>query len=139
MTTNTTAVTGERTAVRTKYSIVKSFRDGHVFVRENATGRIAVGDQSGFIFGDRRYFIERTDDGILWLDITRPVTLIKRRSRRSVHQLGYMISIPLLRPRGERTSTIGTDAEATFCHSLGMDVQGEGDPFVAEILAIKRG
>ena len=118
-----------------KYSSLKAFRNGHVFLRENATGRIAVGDQSGYIYGDTRYFVERTDDGVLWLDVTRPVTLFKRKGRWS----GYYVSIPLLTPSGKATNTIGTDAEASFCHAAaGMDVVGQGDAFTAEIIAIKR-
>jgi hypothetical protein len=125
-------------APRSKYTILKAFLAGHVFLRENATGRIAVGDQSGYIHGDCRYYVERTDDGVLWLDITRPVTLVKRSGRRQSHQLGYFVSIPLLNSIGKATSTIGTDAEASFCHSIGMDVVGSENQFVAEIIAIKR-
>jgi hypothetical protein len=66
-----------------RFALLQSYRAGHRWFIDNATGRIAIADQSGDT-------PDRTDDGILYLDTTRDVG---------------ESTIPLVHPTGEPTRT----------------------------------
>jgi hypothetical protein len=128
---NITNQTDERTAARfgfrdtrpRKWEHIYSIKGGHRFFRDPETGRIAIADQSGdgsAIYG--RVTIgwpHQTDDGVLWLDVTRPILFFKRYRSGGAHY-----SIPLLYPNGKSGQTIGNEAEAAYCaEAFGMTIK----------------
>lgn len=78
---------------------------GHRYFRDmNAHGRVAVADNSGD-------YPHQTDDGVLWLDTTRPIII--------GHGATFSASIPLLRddvvgPCGMGTCWTGEDVDGAI-------------------------
>lgn len=92
----------------TSWKLIKAFTNGHRFF-EDEKRRIAVGDQSGSI-------PEHTDDGILWLDTTRPIFCTPR-----------IFALPLTYPSGRQTHTPISEAEACYCiryHDFKVQIGG---------------
>lgn len=84
---------------------------GHKFFREKESYRIAIADWSGST-------PEKTDDGVLWLDATRPIVVSFSSSRRLVTWL------PLQRPDGRETHAPTDLQTALFAVGLaGMKVE----------------
>ena len=85
---------------------------GHKFFL-GKTGRIAIADWSGDT-------PEQTDDGVLWLDPSRPMRFYLRRGE-------LLVTIPLVRDDGRETSTCSDVLTAEFAHRFGrMQVEIEG-------------
>jgi hypothetical protein len=70
-----------------KWKLVLKVPNGHRYFEEVGTGRIAMADNSGGT-------PDLTDDGILYLDTSRPVAF------------GQDAQIPLLTPTGDKRSTV---------------------------------
>lgn len=96
--------------------ITRCPRRGHKFFRHLPSGRIAVADYSG-------YTPDQTEDGILWLDHSRPATAYLD-----------MVSVPVFSERtGERLWTCDPVAGMVgIARQLGLElVAGDG---LAELL-----
>lgn len=78
---------------------------GHKFFADQ-DGRIAIADWSG-------HYPHETDDGVLWLDPGRPMSVWFRPDAR------VMVLIPLLNKRGEETSTVSDICTASVAQKLG--------------------
>lgn len=94
------------------WSLELAVKDGHKYFRDAASGGIGVADQSG-------HYPDETEDGVLWLDSGRPVTI--EGGEGSTH-----IFVPLRHSDGTKTSTPVSIREAIlvikkFCMSLWMD------------------
>ncbi len=83
----------------TRWTYIAGWENGHKFFRDNVTGLIGVADQSG-------YYPDETDDGVLWLDQTRPSIPMNRTGS---------YAIPIFQPDGRRTCTPSSRAEARYC------------------------
>lgn len=77
---------------------------GHKFFAD-PTGRIALADWSGDT-------PDQTDDGVLWLDIKRPIRINLEGER--LHAF-----IPLLDRHGEQTCTVSDIRTADFAQKMG--------------------
>lgn len=75
------------------WELVYKCKGGHKFFKDLASGRIAICDESGPT-------PDKTDDGVLWIDLTRPIII------------GARCSIPLTDDKGGEYSTTGWATEA---------------------------
>ena len=80
----------------------KPTADGHAFF-QNHDGRWAVADNSGSV-------PETTDDGVLWLDSSRPIEVSGTGS----------IHVPLRRDEGTECFTIASEEEVAFLRTIVM-------------------
>jgi hypothetical protein len=90
---------------------------GHAFFEDLNTGRVAIADASGST-------PERTEDGILWLDPTRPL-------RVSIGATYFGVTYPVLSERDGRPYHSGDglgclDVVLPIWHALGGKVELEG-------------
>lgn len=93
---------------------------GHKVFRDPTSGRWAIADDSGNAPDD-------TDDGILWIDLSRPINVSKwGQADRQV------ISVPLLRDSGDETWTPATTSEALWLSArLGLAINAPDGKFSA--------
>lgn len=90
---------------------------GHQFFREEQTGLIAVADDSGNT-------PDSTDDGILYLDSTRPI---------KVDTHGFLVPLCY---KGKRTCTPASAAEVKMiCEYFGLTLSVDGLEFVRKDVA----
>ena len=80
------------------------FEEGHHYFRDMENFRIAFADNSMCIWGDQR----TAEDGLLYLDITKPVRI---RTYGDDHKLCY--TVPLISPSGETSGTPASLEEAS--------------------------
>lgn len=78
---------------------------GHKFFA-NEDGRIAIADWSG-------HYPHQTDDGVLWLDPSRAMTVWFRKGEST------MVVIPLIDKHGKSTSTVSDVCTASIAQELG--------------------
>lgn len=78
---------------------------GHKFFAD-PSGRIAIADWSG-------KYPHQTDDGVLWLDPSRAMTVWFRSGER------VMVVIPLLNEKGGETCTVSDIRTASVAQKLG--------------------
>lgn len=85
---------------------------GHKFFA-NEDGRIAIADWSG-------HYPHQTDDGVLWLDPSRAMTVWFRKGEST------MVVIPLIDKHGKPTRTVSDIRTADFAQKVGkMRVETE--------------
>ena len=98
----------QHTIEQYKWTKVAEFPSGHRVFREDDLGRHSVCDWSG------RY-PHLTEDGVLWIDATRPVTCSKDGSS--------VWGLPLIDKDGQNKATVVPEAEARWAiEKLGMHV-----------------
>ena len=84
---------------------------GHKFFKCRQSGRVAIADWSGDL-------PHQTDDGVLWLDHSRPMR-VEVSSNQMIH-----VFMPLLKESGEETMTITNLKTALFAvKELGLRVE----------------
>lgn len=103
------------------YNWTKLFRTkgGHKYFRDEITGRIAVADDSGST-------PDRTEDGVLWLDQSRCVTIATDRDHNN------WITVPVFREDGTTRSCTPASAQEAVevCARFGMKLALNGERFV---------
>jgi hypothetical protein len=107
------------------WQFLKSIKGEHRFFRDRDNGKIGVADRSADaeLYGrvDKIGRPHQTDDGTLYLDTSLPITFFNTYKSGVRHY-----SIPLTYPNGQKTSTIGSRAEADYCvEAFGMRIMGE--------------
>jgi hypothetical protein len=84
-----------------RWTLLRSVNGGHRFFQCTQTLKIALADSSGST-------PDKTEDGILWLDSTRPLEV-------GVHTLGPVVFCPLVKHRtGKESFTYVTVQEALW-------------------------
>lgn len=103
------------------WTLILKLERSHRYFRHD-DGRIAVADDSGRT-------PDTTDDGILWVDTTRPISID-----------GAAVGIPLVRPNGDECSTTELRANAMrVALALKMRVRiSNGSPFGEELALVRR-
>jgi hypothetical protein len=99
------------------WKFMKHIKGGHSYWMDGNTSRVAISDDSADRDGSGRYgHPDKTDDGVNWLDMSRPVTIKKVEGK-------FRCSIPLLDVEGEPTSSPVDLVEASYAvKTLGMRV-----------------
>lgn len=101
-----------------KWTKVFSIRGGHKYFRDEISGRIGVADDSGST-------PDRTEDGVLWLDPSRCVTIATDTNHRT------WVTVPLLRENGDKSATGASVKEAIeVVARFGMKLALQGERFV---------
>lgn len=101
-----------------KWTKVFSIRGGHKYFRDEISKRIGVADNSGST-------PDQTEDGVLWLDLSRCVTIATDGNHRT------WVTVPLLRENGERSATGASVQEAIeVVANFGMKLALQGERFV---------
>lgn len=102
-----------------KWKKLFSIRGGHKYFRDEVTKMIALADNSGPT-------PDQTDDGVLWLDFQRCVTIYTDSSHRT------WISVPVLQeyrpgsPVRQCTTGASTKEAIEVCARFGMKLSMEG-------------
>lgn len=79
--------------------------DGHKYFRDRATGQVAIADWSG-------HYPHQTDDGVLWLDLNRAISLDVPNNT---------ASIPVVDDHGRKSSTVADlDEVAWIIQNFGV-------------------
>lgn len=106
-----------------KWTKLFSIRGGHKYFRDEITKMIALADDSGST-------PDRTEDGVLWLDFQRCVTIATDTSHRT------WISIPVLKecryggPVDQSATPASTKEAIEVCARFGMKLALQGERFV---------
>lgn len=101
---------------KTTWTLVTRLPGEHRIFRD-AGGRLALADNSGDT-------PDTTDDGVLYLDLDRPVQLVSASIAEvfSTSQRLYC-KIPLVTSDGTKSSTLGVLEDGPILNSLGMKVE----------------
>lgn len=103
-----------------EWTLIGEARGGHRFWRDSESpGKVAISDLSGDGPGLHKGRPDETDDGPLYLDLSRAIT----RSRGNAD--AYFV--PVVDEAGEQSETVASEAEAAYIRrEFGMDGPGFG-------------
>lgn len=100
-----------------RWKKIRDFKKEHKFFREWSTGRIAIADRSGF-------WPEETDDGVLFLDLSRKIKLTREG----------LAWVPLVNQDGDELSTIAGPNSGEYSYLCGLwSVHYAEDEFILDV------
>lgn len=97
-----------------RWTLVDHRQGGHRIWRDERNDKLAIADSSG-------YTPDRTDDGVLYLDLTRPIGM------------GRWCSLPLRTPKGDIARTIVSPGAALhYAERFGFQLEANGTTYRTE-------